>query len=517
MNQTIQILTTRGKTIFISCFFLLLSGFAQESEKDEEIELKVPEPRTFITEHQITNGGQKVLYQATASETYLRDDSGQPVASIWSVSYTGKGGAEPSRRPVTFVFNGGPGSASVWLHMGLLGPELVEVDSEASVDDGAAPYPLIPNTEGVLDLTDLVFIDPVGTGFSKVVGQGKETDYWGLKQDASSIAKFIRMWISENNRWMSPKFIAGESFGTTRAVSVANALEAGGQNMALNGLVLISQALDYGGSTSVHDNITSFITYLPSMAATAWYHKKAGVGRSLQDFLAECREFTYTNYIPALYKGALLESGEKEAVATEMARFIGLDKDYVLASDLRVLVPRFQKELLKDKGVALGRLDGRFMGPEIDLFSDGPHLGDPASYQIGAAYTAALNHYLSAKLQVKMDRPYLTSNSKIGKKWKWRPVPDGQYWEPSMVNVGRKLGETMRRNPEMRVLVANGYYDLICPFFDAEYTFARNGIETNKIQMAYYEAGHMMYTHKPDYIMLIRDIREFLKGAKIGP
>ena len=200
-----------------------------------------------------------------------------------------------------------------------------------------------------------------------------------------------------------------------------------------------------------------------------------------------------------------------------MARFIGLDKDYVLASDLRVLVPRFQKELLKDKGVALGRLDGRFMGPEIDLFSDGPHLGDPASYQIGAAYTAALNHYLSAKLQVKMDRPYLTSNSKIGKKWKWRPVPDGQYWEPSMVNVGRKLGETMRRNPEMRVLVANGYYDLICPFFDAEYTFARNGIETNKIQMAYYEAGHMMYTHKPDYIMLIRDIREFLKGAKIGP
>ena len=312
---------------------------------------------------------------------------------------------------------------------------------------------------------------------------------------------------------MSPKYIAGESFGTTRAVAVAQELEGGGQNMALNGLILISQALDYGGSTSSHYNITSYITYLPSMAATAWYHKKAGQGMALEAFVEECRAFTYNTYIPALYKGSLLPASEKEAVAREMARFTGLDVEYLLKSDLRVLMPRFQKELLRDKGVALGRLDGRFTGEEIDAFSDGPHLGDPASYQISGAYTAALNHYLRTELQVKMDRPYLTSNTAIGGKWNWRPVPEGSYWEPEHVNVAPQLGETMRRNPQMRVLVANGYYDLICPFFDAEYTYARNGIETDKIQMTYYEAGHMMYTHHEDYLKLARDIRTFMTST----
>jgi carboxypeptidase C (cathepsin A) len=484
---------------------------AQEAPADTEEAVPVPEPKTFITDHQILNGNRKIAYRAIASERYLKDDAGEPVASIWSVAYVGTGLADPARRPVTFIFNGGPGSASVWLHMGLFGPLLVEVDSDASKDDGAAPYGLKENRAGLLDRTDLVFIDPVGTGYSRVVGKGKETDYWGLNEDARSIARFIRDWITDNNRWMSPKYIAGESFGTTRAVAVAHELEGGGQNMALNGLVLISQALDYGGSTSSPHNITSYITYLPSMAATAWYHKKAGQGMELEAFIQQCREFTYNTYIPALYKGSLLTGTEKEAVAREMARFTGLDVDYILESDLRVLVPRFQKELLRDRGVALGRLDGRFMGNEIDAFSDGPHLGDPASYQISGAYTAALNHYLRTELNVEMDRPYLTSNNEIGGKWNWRPVPEGNYWEPDMVNVAPKLGETMRRNPEMRVLVANGYYDLICPFFDAEYTYSRNGIETEKIQMTYYEAGHMMYTHQEDYLKLIGDVRAFLE------
>ena len=173
-------------------------------------------------------------------------------------------------------------------------------------------------------------------------------------------------------------------------------------------------------------------------------------------------------------------------------------------------MPRFQKQLLADKGLAVGRLDGRFMGDEVDKLSDGPHLGDPASYQISAAYTAALNHYYASVLGVKMDRPYITSNSQIGAKWKWRPVPEARYWEPSAVNVARKLAETMRRNTDMKVMVASGYYDLICPFFDAEYTFSRNVINPDKIHMTYYEAGHMMYTHEPDFIKLSEDIRRFL-------
>ncbi len=480
---------------------------AQEKKQDS---ISIPEPKVFITNHQITSGGKEIKYRAIASETYLKNKSDEPVASIWSVAYVQEGIRNQASRPVTFVFNGGPGSASVWLHMGMFGPKLVKVNSDAKEDDGAAPYDLVMNTNGLLDLTDLVFIDPVGTGYSKVIGKGKVKDYWGLNEDANSIAKFIRLWITKNNRWFSPKYIAGESFGTVRAVATANALEGGGQNMALNGLILISQALDYAGSTSVHDNITSYLTYLPSMAATAWYHKKAGQGKTLESFVEECRVYTYNSYAPALYKGSLLSSVEKSEIAEKLSYFTGLNKDYILKSNLRILMHRFQKELLADQGLAVGRLDGRFMGNEVDKLSDGPHLGDPSSYQISAAYTAALNYYYASSLNVKMDRPYITSNDKVYKNWRWRTIPEGKQWEPSYVNVARKLSETMRRNTEMKVLVASGYYDLICPFFDTEYTFSRNGIEREKVKLTYYEGGHMMYTHEPDFIKLSDDIRAFL-------
>jgi carboxypeptidase C (cathepsin A) len=496
------------KLNILSLFLIFsLAVSAQEKKQDST---SVPEPKSFISTHQVTNGGKIIRYKALASETYLKNKSGKAVASIWSVAYVQEGLSDLTKRPVTFVFNGGPGSASVWLHMGMFGPELVKVNSDAKEDDGAAPYNLVNNKNGLLDLTDLVFIDPVGTGYSRVIGKGKVEDYWGLNEDAKSIAKFMRQWITENNRWFSPKYIAGESFGTTRAASVANALESDGQNMALNGLILISQALDYAGSTSVHDNITSYLTYLPSMAATAWYHKKAGQGKTLESFIDECRKYTFNSYASVLYKGSLINEAEKNEAAEKLSYFTGLDKDYILKSDLRILMHRFQKELLADQGLALGRLDGRFMGNEVDKLSDGPHLGDASSYQISAAYTAALNHYYASVLNVKMDRPYITSNDKIYKNWNWRPVPKGKMWEPDFVNVTRKLSETMRRNTEMKVMVASGYYDLITPFFDAEYTFSRNGIEREKIKMTYYEGGHMMYIHEADFLKLSNDIREFL-------
>jgi len=489
--------------------FLTFSSGIVLAQNNKENDKPIPERQSFITNHQIINGKKQIDYTAIASETYLKNDSNEPVASIWSVSYVKRNIADQKNRPVTFVFNGGPGSASMWLHMGLFGPKVVKVSSDAKKDDGAAPYNLLDNTIGFLDLSDFVFIDPVGTGYSQVVGKGKVEDYWGLNEDASSIAKFIRQWITENNRWFSPKYIAGESFGTTRAVAVANTLEGGGQNMALNGLILISQALDYAGSTSVQNNITSYLTYLPSMAATAWYHKKAGQGKTLESFVGECRDFTYNSYPSVLYKGSLLTEIEKNKIAEKLSYFTGLTKEYILKSNLRILMHRFQKELLADKGLSVGRLDGRFMGNEVDKLSDGPHLGDPSSYQISAAYTAALNHYFATDLKVKMDRPYMTSNSDIGRKWNWRTVSEDQYWEPSAVSVSTKLAETMRRNTEMKVFVANGYYDLICPFFDAEFTFTRNGIERDQIKMSYYEGGHMMYTHEPDFIKLTNDIRKF--------
>lgn len=489
---------------------ILLFSISVSAQEKKETKNTVPEAKSFVTNHQITNGGKIIRYKAVASETYLKNDSEESVASIWSVAYIQEGVSDLTKRPVTFVFNGGPGSASVWLHMGMLGPKLVKVNSDAKEDDGAAPYNLVDNKNGVFDLTDLVFIDPVGTGYSRVIGKGNVKDYWGLNEDANSIAKFIRQWVTKNNRWFSPKFIAGESFGTVRAAAVANALEEGGQNMSLNGLILISQALDYAGSTSVHDNITSYLTYLPSMAATAWYHKKAGQGKSLESFIEECRNYTYDSYAPALYKGSLLSEAEQNMVSEKLSYFTGLDKAYILKSNFRILMHRFQKELLADQGLAIGRLDGRFMGDEVDDLTDGPHLGDASSYQISGAYTAGINHYMSSDLNVSMDRPYITSNDKVYKNWNWRPIPEGKQWEPSFVNVTRKLAETMRRNTEMRVMVASGYFDLICPFFDAEYTYSRNGIDREKIEMTYYEGGHMMYTHEPDFLKLSNDIREFL-------
>ncbi|WP_414734320.1 S10 family serine carboxypeptidase-like protein, partial [Cecembia rubra] len=286
--------------LLIFCF----SAKAQEEKKD------IPEALVFETLHEGTFHGVKLRYKAIAGETHLKNADGEPVASIWSTSYL-KEDPNPSRRPVTFIFNGGPGSASVWLHMGVFGPKVVHVDSDARIDDGAAPFEVIDNDLALLDITDLVFVDPVGTGYSKVIGKGKNEDFWGLTEDARSIAQFMRLWITRNQRWQSPKYLAGESFGTTRAVAVTAALEGGGQTMALNGLILISQALDYQGSTSVHDNIASYFTYFPTMAATAWYHGKAGQGKKLEDFLQEAREFAYQIYLQALYPGNQLSTENK--------------------------------------------------------------------------------------------------------------------------------------------------------------------------------------------------------------
>jgi len=488
---------------------LLFCNFLNAQEKNPIPVIRpIPKAKTFVTSHQGVFGGKTIEYTATAKETFLTNKHGDSIATFWSVAYTKSPMDDVTKRPVTFVFNGGPGSASVWLHMGFFGPKVVKVDSDAKSDDGAAPYTLINNKNSILDQTDLVFIDPVGTGFSRLVGKGKESDFYGLKEDVSSFAQFIRKWVTDNERWFSPKYLAGESYGTTRAAALGKALEGSGQNMALNGMILISQALDYAGSTSVPNNITSFITYLPSMAATAWYHKKAGQGKTLQAFTEECRAFTYNTYTPALYKGELLTEAEKEAIALKLSYFTGLSKSYILRSNLRILMKRFQKQLLADQGLTIGRLDGRFMGDEADKVSEGPHLGDAASYQISAAFTASLNHYFATELKVKMNRPYITSGG--GSNWRWRTVPDSQYWEPMPVNTAPDLGETMRRNTAMKVLVASGYYDLITPFFDAEYTFARNGIVPDRIEMTYYEPGHMMYTHEPDFIQLSKDIRHFI-------
>ncbi|KCZ47588.1 MULTISPECIES: S10 family peptidase [unclassified Hyphomonas] len=469
----------------------------------------VPEPVMFVTQHSGTFGRQKMSYKVEAGETQIKNKDGKPAASLFTVSYVQeKAGSD---RPVTFVFNGGPGSASVWLHLGLLGPKRVVVASDADEDDGAAPYRMVDNPLSILDMTDLVFIDPVGTGFSQAIGEGENKDYWSEAGDKESIAEFIRIWITKHKRWNAPKYLIGESFGTTRAAYLADELTVGDVDIALNGIVLISQALDYEGSTSVHDNVYSYVTYLPSMAAVAQYHGRAGQGIPQAEFLAEARAFARDEYGPALWKGDRLSPEERTYIRDKLVFFTGLDPQYIETSNLRILMHRFQKELLRDEGVALGRLDGRYLGDEADDIAEGPE-DDVSSYAVSSAYSALMNQYLATDLGVEMNRPYMVSSPEAGEQWNFRDVPEGQYWEPHYVNAGRKLTTAMRHNTSLNVMVASGYYDLICPFFDAEITFARYGIPQDRVEMTYYQGGHMMYLNEGALDALVKDIRSFYAG-----
>ncbi len=493
----------RAIPVLLMLLIAPVPAYAGEEKKAEPI----PDPEVFTSDHQGRFNGTAVRYSVTAGETYLKDDKGAPKASIFSFAYT-RSGADAAGRPVTFVWNGGPGSSSVWLHMGAFGPKRVLVPSDAE-DAGLPPYGSEDNGLALLDVTDLVFVDPVGTGFSRALGTHEGKEFWSLEGDTGSISQFIRQWLSANKRWNSPKYLLGESFGTTRAAAVAGELEGNNPTVRLNGLILVSQALDYTGSTPSHDNFIAYVTYLPSLALAARYHGRAGQGKSVEEFAEEARDFAYNQYAAALLKGNLLDEGERQRIAERLAYFTGLDRDYILSADLRILTGRFVKELLRTDGLSIGRLDGRYKGDDIDDVSDRAE-ADYASAAIGAAYTAMLNQYMAGDLGITIDRSYNISNGDIGRNWIWRSAPEGSFWEPEYVNVARTLSEAMRLNPSMKVLVTNGYYDLITPFFDAEYTFARHGIPKDRIKMTYYEAGHMMYVHQPSFEKLMQDVRAFI-------
>ena len=510
---------------FLAALLLALSlspHAATDADADAEAEAGVeaaratdiPEPLLIETRHQGRFGGTSVRYTARVAEMHLTNDANEPVAAMFYTAYMLENAGRD--RPVSFVFNGGPGSASVWLHMGLLGPQRVIVPSEADADDGAAPYRVIDNPDTLLDRTDLVFIDPIGTGFSRVIGAGDTKDFWSMQGDAASIAQFIRRFVTEHGRWNAPKYLIGESFGTTRAALVADALMGGGQNLALNGIVMVSQAMDYTGSTPVADNLLAYVTYLPTMAATAHYHGRAGAGQPLEAFVDAARAFAVDEYLPALFRGSALDEAERRSIAERHAAFTGLEPAYVLRANLRVTVGRFTKELLRDEGRVVGRLDSRYTAEEGDDTADSPRLGDAASNAISSAYTAAFNDHLSRRLGLTPTRPYLTSNGNVGRNWNYRPVPEGSSWEPSYVNTSRALSAALRRNSDLRVLVANGYYDLVTPFFDAQYTLGRHEILRDRITMIYYGAGHMMYTREADFDALMDDIRGFYTAAAPG-
>jgi carboxypeptidase C (cathepsin A) len=494
---------------------LLLSGAAHAQETDKRPETKsekaddapIPPPVVSITKHSGTFGGTRVNYRAIAGETYLKDKEGKPLAAITSYSYIKDGAIDP-RRPVTFLWNGGPGSGSLWLQMGAFGPKRVVIPSDAK-DDGAPPYPIIDNTESLLDVTDLVFIDPVGTGFSRALGKKDPKDYWGVTKDAQSMAQFIRLWLDANGRWNAPKFIGGESYGTTRSAAVINELEGSYTDVAINGIILISSILDFSAAADSPGNELGYVTNLPSMAATAWYHDKVpNKPATVEQFIAEAKAFAIGPYASALLKGNAITSEERAAIRPQLARFTGVSEAYLDRADLRLSPGRFYKELLRDRGLTIGRLDTRYTGKDYDNAGEEPD-NDPSFYAIDGAYTAAMNQWSREGLKYSPDLVY----SSIGgvRDWDWKI--GGPRGGEGYLNVAPYIGRALRENSGLRVFAGQGYYDFATPFFGAEYSLNRTGIPNDgRIQWHYYGAGHMMYVREDDLRKLSTDIRAFIRA-----
>nr|WP_245612269.1 peptidase S10 [Sphingomonas changbaiensis] len=487
---------------------LAAPAFAQDKKADTRTEAPadIPPPQVVVTHHSGVFGGQKINYTATAGEIYLKAEDGTPRAAINYYSYV-KEPRDPSR-PVTFLFNGGPGSGSVWLHMGAFGPKRVAIPSDAR-DDGAPPYPLVDNPDCLLDVTDIVFIDPVGTGFSHALGKTDPKEFWGVTKDAKSINQVIRLWLNDNGRWNSPKFLGGESYGTTRSAAVAHELEGSYNDVALNGIILMSTILDFGAQAEVEGNDMPYIIALPSMAAVAWYHDKVpNKPATVAAFVAEAKAFASGEYATALMKGQALTGPERDAIRAKLARYTGLSEQYVERTDLRVSPGRFWKELLRDRGLVVGRLDSRYTGKDRDNAGEGFD-NDPSFYGIDGGYTAAINTYVRGDLGFKSDRSYVTIGSV--QPWDWDLGDrggDGTYYK----SVAPYLGQALRENSGLRIFVGQGYYDFATPFFGAEYALSRTGFPQDRIQFHYYDAGHMMYVRDEDRHKLASDIKAFIRS-----
>ncbi|MEM1433241.1 MAG: serine carboxypeptidase [Pseudomonadota bacterium] len=485
---------------------------AHTADSEDSAQAPIPEAVAFTSRHSGTFNGRVLSYTARAGETYLRDDDGKPTATLFTFDYLAADTDTEANRPVTFVWNGGPGSASLWLHMGSLGPKRVVVPSDAT-HPGPPPYPIIDAPETVLDVTDLVFFDPVGTGYSRALGEADGPDFWGLVEDAETTARFIRQWLTEHGRWNSPRFLLGESFGTTRAAAVAELLEDDFM-IGLNGLIFVSQALNYAGSTPyIRDNLISHITYFPTMAATALYHGKVDAGTmTTEQWVQAAREFATAELLQALWRGNTLDAATRETVRDGIVRFTGLSAEYVDRANLRVDGSRFAKELLREEGKAIGRNDARYVMDPVDDLTATTN-SDASSNAIGSAYKSALLTYLHDDLGVKLDRTYLApSDSRLGDEWNWNPKGRGKNWEPHWVDTTPALVKALEVNPQLNVLVASGYYDLITPFFDAEYTLNRYNIPAGRIQYTYYQGGHMMYLNEDARLAFLTDVRTFIEA-----
>jgi carboxypeptidase C (cathepsin A) len=501
-----------------------LSDDAQAEKKPDEKEAaKEPsqeppahhEEAFSETRHTIEVGGETIAYTATAGRIVLKEEHDDAKkASFFFTAYT-KDDADPAERPILFAFNGGPGSSSVWLHLGIFGPKRVKLDDKGNLE--SLPGELIDNDQTLLTHTDLVFIDPVSTGYTRAIDKDEERSYHHFEKDIETVGAFIRMYLTRYDRWTSPKFVGGESYGTTRSAGVAGHLMSR-YGIYLNGVVLISSvlsfqtiALDSATYTFHRGNDLPYVVYLPSYTATSWYHGALSddlQGRELTDLLAEVEEFAENEYLLALQQGARLDAATFDAIAARLAAYTGLDEDFIKRSDLRIEKFHYMKELLRDQGLTVGRLDSRYKG--VDRFTVGSMLEhDPALDVWMGPYTATFNDYVRRELGYESDLVYEILNPKV---WPW----NYEKFQNAYVEVSETLRDTMTKNPGMRVYVASGYYDLGTPYFATEHTIAHLGIEPalrDNIEISYFEAGHMMYVHKPSIEKLGSELREFVERA----
>ncbi|GER78522.1 MAG: hypothetical protein M5U11_02990 [Anaerolineales bacterium] len=469
-----------------------------------------------VTKHSIAIGGREIKYTVTAGTMVLKEETAdrekesegeKPRAQVFFIAYVKDGARDKSKRPLTFSFNGGPGSASVWLHLGVLGPRRAALEFDGSAPP--PPFKLTDNEYSLLDETDLVFIDPVSTGYSRPVEGQKPVEWHGFKKDIESVGDFIRLYTTRFNRWLSPKFIIGESYGTTRAAGLSEYLYHQ-HGMALNGVMLISSILDFGTADFTPGNDLPYILFVPGYAATAWYHDAVkGKRQTLQEFTAEAAKFALGEYASALLQGDALPAAERARIVEKLSHYTGISPAFIERSNLRIMDQHYFKELLRERGLTVGRLDSRFTGRDklgVGEFAE----FDPLFPQITGPYTAAFYDYVRNELKFESDLKYVISGWNIVNPWSYA------QFENQHVSVSESLRKAMTLNPYMKVFVANGYYDLGTPYFATEYTFNHLGLHESlrgNIRMAYYEAGHMMYIHIPSLEALKRDLAEFIRDA----
>jgi carboxypeptidase C (cathepsin A) len=465
-----------------------------EPEQKKETEVPIPPETKVDTKHDWTAGSRSVHYTASAGNLLIKDEEDKANGSIFYVAYT-EDGVASKVRPITFLYNGGPGSASLWLHMGSVGP--VRVVTESPNATGPAPFSWVPNQYSLLDKTDLVFIDAPLTGFSRAVGKGTAKDFAGVDQDVKAFEKFVTRYITVNQRWNSPKFLFGESYGTPRSAALVAALNNDG--IQFNGVVLLSSVLNYNVRNPGYDTDTK--TYLPSYAAIAWYYSKVPHTGTMVEFVQKAREFSRGPYAAALEQGDQLPPAEFDSLATQVAGFTGLSLQYVKESKLRISPTRYRKELFRDDDQILGRYDARFEAFDVDGAGENPGF-DPSDTGISGVFVGAFHDYLQSELKYTSSEPYFLQGPGINENWDWKHKPSGV----SNSGAGRgaqlqpdtviDLADSMRKNPHLKVFSANGWFDLATPFFGTEHDIAQMMLPpsiASNVRFGYYPAGHMVY------------------------